>query len=588
MGGIKLGVFEQTDLHRMHIDQNTEIPAQPHNPNGIFSQQKDAKTILHWLFTLVGAFYLSFVIIGKQLIEISYYDTIVNGTSHWELYCIIGLLSFLFFLCLLLFVSKNGKALFHIKTEQGKLSFRFFCSISIPVLLLYLLFWLIDYPGGISPDNNNQWQQITLLTFNDHHPAFHTFLLLWLTKLCNSYSFIILAQIVAFACGVGYLASTLDSWGFPRWCVILTSVILALGFSTRHILQYAWKDTALSLFFLFFLSHMINIFLSHGSWLQSPSHWLSSAILLVCITLVRHNAFFFTAPLLALSFFFFSKKACLKLGLIVCILIVIVKGPVYSYYGVKPAPDTYRELVGLPMTILSAVYGEAPREQIPDDLYDFFSSEFADHRLFREKHVLGDFNSVKWSFDFSEEKMQKLPPLELLKMTWNAMRSNGQLALYSVVELTDMVYDPCENEGWIAGVNSSPWIDETPSPSYDQVPNMHAWTRSKDSDLFWNVSVRPLADRCLNHPITRYFTSNYGFLLLVMLLSCYVSFQKVHGWRSLWLVFPIMIYNFGTMLLLCGNDGRFFHFNCLAAYPIALVLLSTQSQTKPISKTTLQ
>ena len=222
------------------------------------------------------------------------------------------------------------------------------------------------------------------------------------------------------------------------------------------------------------------------------------------------------------------------------------------------------EAVGLPMTILSAVYSEAPKERIPQELYDYFSAEFADRDTFRSVYGFGDFNSVKWGFEFSEEKMQKLKPSELFSMTWKAVRANGQLSLLAAVELTDMVYSPLENDGFVSSAYVKPGCEA----------QIILWPQSEELHQFFDTAVKPAADSLLNHPLVHVLSSNYGFLTIVMLLAWYVSCKNIHGWRSLWLILPVLAYNWGTMLLLCGNDGRFFHFNCFAAYPIAMLLLT--------------
>lgn len=43
----------------------------------------------------------------------------------------------------------------------------------------------------------------------------------------------------------------------------------------------------------------------------------------------------------------------------------------------------------------------------------------------------------------------------------------------------------------------------------------------------------------------------------------------------LWL--PVLVYNFGTALLLCGPDFRFFSFNTVITFPLLLIILGERN-----------
>ncbi|MFR5855814.1 MAG: hypothetical protein ACLUE8_16645 [Lachnospiraceae bacterium] len=55
------------------------------------------------------------------------------------------------------------------------------------------------YPGGVSYDAANQWEQAQSGQFNNWHPVFHTLLIWLVTRVYNHYSFAVLVQIVCFA-----------------------------------------------------------------------------------------------------------------------------------------------------------------------------------------------------------------------------------------------------------------------------------------------------------------------------------------------------------------------------------------------------
>lgn len=127
-------------------------------------------------------------------------------------------------------------------------------------------------------------------------------------------------------------------------------------------------------------------------------------------------------------------------------MIISIKGPVYHVLQVEPSQHNYQETIGLPMTILSSAYSEAP-DQLSNKTYEFMSS-FAPQDEFSRTYSFGNFNSVKWAYDFNEERIrtQAPSPLHLLSMSWDTFQQNTLLSLMSVIELTDMVWEPLTDE----------------------------------------------------------------------------------------------------------------------------------------------
>ncbi len=517
----------------------------------------------HVLLTAFGAAYLTFVLPTKGFINAFTWSQTeqVRLPVFFYLACA-GIIFCLFYAGLHAWVSRST-ALFEHNQIKRQLSPALFLAVAAAVFALYLSYLAAYYPGGFSPDTSMQWYQAHSMQFDDHHPFFHTFFFWLLTRIWDNYTFMLLVQITAFACALGYLAATMHAWGFKRSVVFTLTAVIAIATPTRNIVLYFWKDTALSIFFLFFLSHIFNIVLTNGEWLKKPSHWTASAVLLACITLVRHNAILLTAPMLVLMIIYLSgaRRACLKLTALVLLIVLGIKGPLYSIYNVDASNDSYLETTGLPMTILFSSYVFSP-ETMPEEAYQFLE-RLEPHDSAVQKYEFGNYNSVKWSWGMdygqTQQKLEGTSVADLLKMTLQTIKGNATLALRSVLELTDMVWDP---------VGTHYHLQDIPGgapPSYVSIPTQ---IRQLCSGFF------KIVDSALDGPIFQKLTSQLGVLILIMLLACYVSIHHFRGWSSLWIILPIMCYNFGTMLLLCGPDYRFFHFNCLAAYPLVILLLS--------------
>ena len=520
---------------------------------------------LHHILTAFVSVYLTFVFLIRPVIN----TAVIKGESFHPILSLIICAVFWGFVYFVLHHTAHHAQLFLKHCDAKKRFSRpLFWGVSAAVFVVYIMYLLSDYPGGFSPDTLWQWEQAHTLDFNDHHPFFHTLLFWLLTRIWDSYTFMLLVQIAAFSLGFGYLAATMYAWGFRLSLILLFTAAGALSFATRSIALFFWKDSALSVFFLFFLSHIFNILLSKGEWLKKTRNWIASSILLACITLVRHNAILLTAPMLILLLLSYPRIRRISLKLIAAVLVLIigVKGPLQTFCGVEPVPSTYLETTGLPMTILCSAYALAP-DTMPPEAYAFMET-LAPQDQFAQLYQFGNYNSVKWAFSFTENQLSPVPVSEFLGMVWKTAVGNPMLALRSVLELTAMVWEP---SGQHYDLSIAPY--GTP-PAYVPISGQ---IQPIFEELFQVV------DSAFAGSLVQKFTSQLGILNLALILALYFSIHKTHGWTALWIVLPILCYTFGTMLLLSGPDFRFFHFNCLAAWPLVMLLFSTpagiQSET---------
>ena len=88
---------------------------------------------------------------------------------------------------------------------QQKDSFDLPVFLGSAALALFVLgfAFLGCYPGGVSYDAANQWEQAQSGQFNNWHPVFHTLLIWLVTRVYNHYGFAVLAQIRVLLAGAG-------------------------------------------------------------------------------------------------------------------------------------------------------------------------------------------------------------------------------------------------------------------------------------------------------------------------------------------------------------------------------------------------
>jgi len=390
------------------------------------------------------------------------------------------------------------------------------------VIIFFLLCWLphlcsliVRFPGLTSPDTESQWKQIQTFIFNDWHPVAHTLLIWLVTRIVNHYGFVVFVQISVFSIGVAYLIATLESWGILKRWLLISGLFIAINPANIHFMMFLWKDLAFTILLTYTAIMLINIYFSDGVWFNKISNIISFSIVVALASMIRHNGIFFTVPLLilALVFYFKQTKRVLIAVLSVPLVIFLVKVPLYSALNVEYPHNTYIESVGIPMTIMGDVLIKNPNALSPETKAFLYS--IATDEQWHSLYKTGDYNTIKFSSPASDV-IKTIPVKQFVKMTLHTIKNSRREAFQAFCDVTKIVWE---------------------------------------LDIFPNLS------------------SNIGGLILALLFAGIFALSK-KGSAALLLVVPSLMYNLGTMLLLCGTDTRFFHFNAVITLPLVLVLLS--------------
>lgn len=437
----------------------------------------------------------------------------------------------------------------------------FIWTFGILSVILGLSF-LAYFPGGISNDNAVQWLQVQSFDFDNWHPAIHTILIWFASRVINHYSFIVALQILAFSASVGYLMVCLKDYGFGKWWLRLVMTAIIINPDTRNILMFAWKDNGLSILLLLLLGMTIRVWQSDGRWLEGWLNRLGIAGVIALASLIRHNGFFYTVPFLLFMILAFRHrlKAMIWLSGLVLLGVWFIRVPLYGAFSVSYPIQTYQESIGLPMTILGDIYVQNP-EALSTDTVDFLEA-VAPAEQWKEQYHLGDYNSIKfWSK--ADVAIKNIPFSTFIGMVGDAIGKDWRNGFSAVRELTDMVW---ESRGMPEASIGTPYVyGQAIGYSYEHTDLNIIGTRFMI--LVNGLSGFGLVDK---------FLRMTGTQILLVMFAGLIAFGR-KGLRSLALVIPLLAYDFGTMLLLCGNDYRFFQFNALLFIPIILILLSAET-----------
>ena len=430
---------------------------------------------------------------------------------------------------------------------RGQLSPKVFAIATVVPLTILAIYLMAAYPGGVSVDAAVQWTQANTGVYSDWHPVFHTLLLGSLAHIKPNYTFVVAMQCGVFSLSVGYLVATLHAWGIRLWPVLVVTAIAVTAPITGHTMMFLWKDNAMTIGVVLLTAQAVNLYYSRGAWLGKMQNALAFGLALAFTTLVRHNGFFFTMPLLVMVAF--SCKAQLKgtlvTGATMVVILSLVWGPLYTALHVTYPSNTLEESIGIPMTILSDIRKQNPT--VLDGETIAFTDAMADEAGW-QAYQLHNYNSIK--FGATRDVVAKTTLSQVLRMTVNTAKADPRNAFLAVNGVTDLVWG-LDNEG-AANVtvrNSG----DLPSlmPGNGLINHLGAALKA-----FVSAPLRlwPLS----------WYIGNLGFPLLALLVLSLRAIRR-NGVRALVLCLPVLLYNLGTMCLLCGNDARFFSYTLLVS-----------------------
>ena len=499
------------------------------------------------------------------------------------------------FLCFPLSAAYHRLKNFTIKPQEHKpISFWYFFLINLAVFSVY---FYATYPGYISPDTVYQWSEVQKAHFSDWHPAIHIMIIWCLTRICNKFQFVLIFQAFVFMILNSSLCYEMSKLGLSKklskWVFFLTIISPA----TCSLMMTIWKDISFAISVLGLTEILILTYFSGGRWIKSNLHSIIFGIVLALATMLRHNGILFTLPFAVVFLYLFFCKYVLRSLIIAVCLVIFVKFPLYSYLEVSPHPQPQAEMCGLPMTVLSEIFVNNP-SVLDQETTDFLLS-IENRDTWMKKYESGSWNSIKYLSPHNKDNLttvtnQKLTKFSMQKILLKAIKSGFQdhkNTLNALINLTGLV--------WRITIFPNNPSHIHPINSY----NASIYTGYLLGEELKNYSEINQQIKYINHDsalkgilqiIIIFFSFIFcifwcpGIYLLLLILSAFFSFHRLR-WKSFLIISPILVYNFGTMLLLCGyNDFRFFFFNVLITFPYMFLLFADKkfitNQSEKFSK----
>ena len=190
-----------------------------------------------------------------------------------------------------------------------KKNYIFIAIVSFIVLVIVLLGF---YPGIVSFDGDNQWQQVQSGIITNAHPFFSTYFMFLLSKIWNSVTIVAIYQIVLVSISWGYLCKCIKIENKKQIILMFTYTIIVMICPLISIYSITiWKDIIYTSY-LFICSIMLFDW-SNNNYEFSIFKYSLLGFIISMIYSYRHNGIIVAILLLIIFCFIFIRKYVNKL-----------------------------------------------------------------------------------------------------------------------------------------------------------------------------------------------------------------------------------------------------------------------------------
>ena len=234
-----------------------------------------------------------------------------------------------------------------------------FCFATGFCMLCWMPYFLYEYPGIMTPDSINQFEQVLgVIPYSNHHPWVHTLLIklfydigsLFTDDMVVAISFYTFFQMLTMACIVGYFIATLIKLKVRSGICIAFVLFYALVPFHAVFVVTLWKDVLFAGGVLLFTTTLLRLtrFTTRGDFLL---YFVAG----VMLCLLRSNGWYAFLVTLPFLLYYFRKqwKVMVPVQLGILLLALLVKYPIMNACQVEQ-PD-FIESLSIPTQQIAAV-----------------------------------------------------------------------------------------------------------------------------------------------------------------------------------------------------------------------------------------
>ncbi|MCL1929974.1 DUF6020 family protein [Candidatus Saccharibacteria bacterium] len=302
----------------------------------------------------------------------------------------------------------NWVSNFKLPSSKFKPGRKMWLIASVAIFICWLPYFLVFFPGLLSPDSMEQVKQAVYgAAWSNHHPVLHT-AIIWLTlhtamflggDVILGIAFYSILQMILLSTILGYAAYWIAKHSSSKIFYLLSVLFFALNpiFATYSVT--VWKDVLFGGVILLLTLQLYDAVKDKGKKFSSPLTMLPTVCTIFLAAFLRSNGLFVavvTLPVLAIAFRQYWKTI-LPVFAITVITIFTIQGPVFNALQIrKPA---FRESVGVPIQQIaySLKHGNVSEDQ------QLKLANIIDPQTMIDQYTTDTSNGIKFHKSFNSE-----------------------------------------------------------------------------------------------------------------------------------------------------------------------------------------
>lgn len=472
------------------------------------------------------------------------------------------LINIIYFLVITILIFMLWNVLKNIEVKFNKKSFKkiefLFCSLIfiIPIAIAILAY----FPAVGNPDTYSLWEQVNNNNlYGDWHPFIYTILFIKLPSLFsnNIYSTVSIQLVVLFITTM-YTYYFLRKKYLPFWLTILIFILFFFNPMVIRFCVFVSKDIPFACCILLSTLYLINILDSDGKWLSNWKNKLVFVLSNIGILTLRHNGII---PFICLFIFMiiFDKKTR-KFFVVsfsfIMLSFILLKGPIYDKILFFRSGGKF-EAIGIIMGNISYYENNLDLDLKDEEfLYSIYPKE-----IWQEYYYPRNFNKIKWVIEspgFTERIDDDF--YEVLKLWWKYTKKYPNAFIKSYLNMTSPI-----------------WSFKDKFAAYD------SYTLRGELLLNpINVNSRIFLDsiyKKIKSSIFKYLFISFGEGLFVIIIALFlVLYKKKTDVKYLSPFIPVVFNSLTIMLLITGEEYRFFLAQIVCFLPLILYSLSLKNK----------
>lgn len=293
------------------------------------------------------------------------------------------------------------------------------------------------YPGVMTNDSFQTWEQIHTFKFNDWHPVVFSWTVLLTTLIKHSPASFSLFQNLILALIIAYSFWQLQKLGVRKIIIMGMCFIIILIPPYGIYMIAMWKDILYSGCLLLFTVHLFLIMYSNGVWLNRKANKVFFFLSSFGVAFYRHNGYMvFLLTMIVLLIIYWRKlwKPAGATLFIILLLHQMLVGPIFHFLHVKPSKPN--EALAIPTQQIGYII--IKNGNLTDEQREYFN-QILPIDLWKKKYSVFTVNHIKFADEYNPDVIFDDFP-KYLKIWAQVVRQNPSLAMESFLKQTELVW----------------------------------------------------------------------------------------------------------------------------------------------------